>query len=69
MQACTRIINRRLSTRSAITPPYGPSSRIGVIWTATSSPSAVPESVSVSSSQPWAMVCIQVPTSDTAWPP
>ena len=42
MTAWTAIIRRRLSTRSAITPPYGASISTGTICSATTSPSACP---------------------------
>jgi hypothetical protein len=73
--ACTPIrlwsttISRRLSTRSAITPPYGPSSSTGSACSATTSPRSTLEPVSVSTSQDWAIICIHVPTSEIACPP
>ena len=46
----------------------GRAAAIGRVWSATTAPSAVPEPVSFSTSQDWAIICIQVPTSETAWP-
>ena len=54
--------------RSATTPAYGPSSSVGRVWRAMTAPSAVAEPVSSSTSQDWAIICIQVPASETAWP-
>ena len=65
---CSAIINLRLSTRSATTPPYGPSSSTGNVCSATTTPILVPEPVSTSTSQDCATVCIQVPTREMAWP-
>ena len=65
---CSPIISRRLSSRSATTPAYGPSSSVGSVCNATTSPIAVPDEVSSSTSQDWAIICIQVPASDTDWP-
>ena len=62
------IIRRRLSIRSAITPPYGASNRTGNVCSAMITPSAVLECVSVSTSHDWAVICIQVPISDIDWP-
>jgi hypothetical protein len=66
---CSEIISLRLSTRSAITPPYGASSSTGIVCSAITAPSTAPECVSVSTSQDWAVICIQVPISEIAWPP
>ena len=54
--------------RSATTPAYGPSSSVGRVWRAMTAPSAAAEPVSSSTSQDWAIICIQVPASETAWP-
>ena len=62
------IISRRLSMRSAITPPYGASSSTGSVCRATMSPSIALECVSDSTSHDWAVICIQVPISETACP-
>ncbi len=61
---CSAIMSRRLSTRSATTPPYGASSKIGTAWSATTKPRSVLECVSVRTSQDWPVICIQVPTSE-----
>jgi hypothetical protein len=63
------IMIRRLSPRSARTPPYGVSSSTGSVWSAMTAPSAVLECVRVRTSQAWAVICIQVPISEIAWPP
>jgi hypothetical protein len=55
--------------RSATTPAYGPSSNVGSVCRATTRPIAVPEPVSSSTSQDWAIICIQVPASEIDWPP
>ena len=44
-----------------MTPPHGPKNSTGKICRAMTRPSAVPEPVSLSTSSPWATVCIQVP--------
>ena len=64
---CVIMISRRLSKRSAITPPHGASSSVGTNCMATTAPSAVPLPVSSSTSHAWAMPCIQVPLNDTIW--
>ena len=69
ISVCSPIISLRLSTRSAITPPYGASSSTGSVCSATIPPSAVLECVSFSTSHAWAVICIQVPISEIAWPP
>ena len=63
---CSESITRRLLTRSAITPPYGPSRRTGRVWSPMMTPSAVLECVRVRTSHAWAVICIQVPASDVA---
>jgi len=65
---CSTIIRRRLSTRSAMTPPYGASNSTGSVCSATITPSAVAEPVSDSTSHDCAAICIQVPISEVAWP-
>ncbi len=65
---CSTTIRRRLSTRSATRPPYGPSSSTGSVCNAITIPSAAAEWVSCSTSQACAVDCIQVPTSEIAWP-
>jgi hypothetical protein len=57
-------IVRRRSKRSAMTPPHGPSRKIGRKRAATLRPSAVPEWVSCSTRNDCATVCIQVPPTE-----
>ncbi len=59
---------RRLSYRSASTPPNGPNSRSGRNCSADTTPSAVPLPVSSSTSHDWATRCIQVPDSEITCP-
>ena len=59
----------RLGTASAIRPPNRPRTMTGIHWNAATTPSRNGSPVSSRISQPWATVCIQVPTSDTSWPP
>ena len=68
MSDCSTTISRRLSTRSAITPPYGPSTSTGRVCRATTKPSAVAECVRVNTSHDWATDCIHVPMSEVDWP-
>ena len=68
MRACSPTISFRLSMRSAISPPYGPSSSVGSVWRATTMPRSVAEPVSTSTSHACAVVCIQVPISEIACP-
>ena len=65
---CSAVIRRSLSTRSAITPPYGPSSSTGSVCSATISPSVVAEPVIVSTSHDCAAICIHVPISEIDCP-
>jgi hypothetical protein len=58
----------RLGKRSASTPPQTEKSRMGRNCRAVTTPSAVPLWVSVSTSQSWAMRCIQVPVLETTCP-
>jgi hypothetical protein len=66
---CSAIIRRRLSTRSATTPPYGASINTGIVCSATISPRSVLEWVRLRTSHDWPVICIQVPISEIAWPP
>ena len=59
---------RRFGNRSASTPAIGENSRIGRNWSPVVMPSAPALPVSVSTSQSWAMRCIQVPMFDTSEP-
>ena len=59
----------RLGNRSAITPAYGDSSRIGRNCRPVVMPSSVPPVPGrLSTSQSWATRCIQVPVLDTTLP-
>ena len=60
--------SRRLSDRSASMPPQSPSTTEGRNCSAVTTPSAVAEFVSCSTSQSWATRCIQVPVSETSCP-
>ena len=46
----------------------GSNSRIGSVCSATIRPSLVLEWVRTSTSQDWAVICIQVPASEIDWP-
>ncbi|SKX83112.1 Uncharacterised protein [Mycobacteroides abscessus subsp. abscessus] len=59
-------MSRRRSTRSAITPAYGPMIRIGSACRATIRPRIDDDPLSVSTSQACAVACIHVPISETA---
>ena len=65
---CRMIISLRLSTRSATTPAYGPSSSTGRVCRATTSPTSTADPVRWKTRNDWAIVCIQVPMSEVAWP-
>ena len=59
----------RLGKRSAITPAYGESSRIGRNCSPVVMPSSVPPVPGrLSTSQSWATRCIQVPVLETTLP-
>ena len=61
---------RRLSYRSASTPPNSENSSVGPNCRASTKPIAVPELPDSSRiSQSWATRCIQVPVSEITWPP
>ncbi len=62
------IMSRRLSTRSATTPPYGASSSTGSVCSATTKPRSVLEWVSTRTSQDCAVICIHVPASEIDCP-
>jgi hypothetical protein len=49
-----------------MTPPQTPNNSSGRNWSAVVSPRATPLPVSLSTNQPWATICIQVPVSDTS---
>ena len=59
---------RRLSIRSANTPPSGPNRNIGRNRAAVVRPSWVPLWVRSSTTNDWATVCIQVPATETSCP-
>ena len=59
---------RRLSIRSANTPPSGPNRNIGRNLAAVVRPSWVPLWVRSSTTKDCATVCIQVPATETSWP-
>ena len=65
---CVAIWTRRLSNRSATTPPQAPNSRIGRNCSAVSIPSATPLPVSCRTSHGAATPCIQVPVPESSWP-
>ena len=58
----------RLANRSAIMPPHGPSSSDGMNCSATVMPTAVTEPDSCSTSQSWAIRCIQMAITAMKWP-
>ena len=60
--------SRRLSERSASSPPHMPNSSMGRNCRATVTPRATPLSVMFSTSQLWATVCISVPVTEMSWP-
>ena len=69
-EVCVSMSVRRLSKRSATTPPHTPNSSMGRNCSATMKPRADPAvdfPVSSSTSQLWAVICIHVPVSDTSW--
>ncbi len=66
--AWQRIRIFRLANRSAIIPPHGPSRSDGMNCSATVMPTAVTEPESCSTSQSWAIRCIQRATTATKWP-
>ena len=59
---------RSRSQRSAAAPANGPTSRTGKKSAKATMPSHRPDSVSCQVSQPMAMRCIHMPTSDTPLP-
>jgi hypothetical protein len=67
--ACVTISSRRLSKRSARRPPQAPKRRIGRNCSAVVMPTMTPLPVSERISQISATICIQLPESETIWPP
>jgi len=66
---CVTSSRRRLSTRSAITPPNRVKNRNGIAPAKPTTPSQNAELVRVSTSHPWATFCIHVPMLDRKLPP
>ena len=66
--SCVITNSRRLSARSATTPPHGPATSMGANCAATTSPRWKPLPVSSSTSQASATDCSHVPDRDTTWP-
>ena len=62
------ISSRRLSMRSASSPPHAPANSIGTNCSAAVRPTAKLESVSFRTSHISATTCIQLPLSETTWP-
>ncbi len=60
--------SRRFGTRSAISPPQAPKISIGRNCSAVVVPTARPLPVSERISQISAIICIQLPDSETSWP-
>ena len=69
LTACVAIRVWRLGRASAIRPPNRPRTMTGIHCIAATTPSRNGSPVSWRISQPWATACIQVPTSETSWPP
>ena len=67
--ACVTISVWRLGSASVMIPPNRPRTMTGIHCMAATTPSRNGSPVSWRISQPWATACIQVPTSDTSWPP
>ena len=65
---CTIISSLRLSERSATSPDHAPSTRTGPNWHAANRPRANPLSVSVSTSNAWAISVSQLPICEINWP-
>jgi hypothetical protein len=57
-----------LGTRSAIRPPQAPKTSIGRNWSAVVAPTAMPLWVSERTSHISAIICIQLPDSETSCP-
>ncbi len=68
MATWVTISSRRLSKRSASSPPKAPKSRIGANCSAVVRPTATPLPVRVRISHVSATIWIQLPLSDTIWP-
>ena len=62
---CVRINRRRFGTRSATRPPHAPKISIGRNWSAVVTPTATPLPVSERTSHISAIICIQLPESET----
>ena len=68
MLVWVQIRTRRFGSASARTPANSPKIMTGMNWAAATIPSQIGSCVSCRTSHAWATCCIQVPTSDTAWP-
>jgi hypothetical protein len=68
ISVCVIVSSRRLSSRSASTPPQLPSSRIGRNCRPAVMPTAAPLPVSSTISHISATICIQLPEMETTWP-
>ena len=64
----TQSRTRRFGNASAATPANSPRMMTGRNWAAATMPSQIGSWVSSRTSHAWATCCIQVPTSETAWP-
>ena len=69
ISAWVTISNRRLSKRSASSPPQAPKRRIGRNCSAVVMPTMTPLPVNERTSQISATICIQLPDSETICPP
>jgi hypothetical protein len=68
MKAWVTNNRRRLSSRSASTPPQPPNTSSGRNWRPAVMPTAAPEPVSCTISHISATICIQLPETETTWP-
>ncbi len=59
---------RRFGTRSAISPPHAPKTSIGRNCSAVVTPTASPLPVRERTNHISAIICIQLPDSETSWP-
>ena len=65
---CVQIRTRRFGSASAATPANSPRTMTGMNCAAATTPSQIGSWVSSRTSHAWATCCIQVPTSEIAWP-
>jgi len=68
MAVCASRMTVRRGARSAIEPPHSESGRTGISPMAVIKPSAAADPVSRYTSTCCAIICIQVPTSESPWP-